>query len=745
MDLKLSTEQQLIVTTLKKNNVICDSVAGSGKTTTILHIADSFKNKNILLITYNARLKIETRQKVILYKISNLEVHSYHSFCVKYYSPMCFNDTSITHVINNNKEPLQQFSYDIIVIDEVQDMTPLYYELVCKICYNNVKIPKLCITGDKYQSIYNFNLADERYLTFADQLFKFNNLNWITLKLSISFRLPNTIANFINNCIINEERIKSVKKSEHKPRYIVCNTFIKKNSFIRNAYNNRYDDDTTVYEEVLYYLSLGYNPDDIFILAPTVKSNNCPAKILANKISLENKKIQIFMPTNDTDKIDKDNLKDKLVFLSFHQSKGLERKVCMVYGIDSSYFTVFKPDVIDTICPNEIYVALTRSTERLSIFHNNTCNFLPFLNNTVLKNYVELIGFIDVKESKSSTKRQLQISQLTDYTPSKIIELCMTNVKSNTIAINDFTKMYNLNDKTIKGDNKFISIPTSIKCNNTCENVEDIISLAIFEYYRYKKQNNNFILKELNSFINKNKTRIFKKINLFGIEEFVEKINTCDEIIFSDFLKLCNIYISLKKNSLFRINQISEYDWVSEKNLLECFNRLSLIDIDDKNIYKFEIKKINCLQKSIDDYNNNIRLFNTNKINSIISLLNYNNNNNNIIDEIDVKINTLELKLSGSIDKINSNYIMKIIFSKNIDFIHIIHVLIEKYIYELTKKKQIKCYIFNVLSNIIIELSCDNIPEIYNLLILNKFIGFKQLTYKTFTTDNLKIFDQFYN
>ena len=57
---------------------------GSGKTTTVLHLAKaSTLNEQILLLTYNARLKIETREKAVHFSLHNLEVHSYHSFGVK--------------------------------------------------------------------------------------------------------------------------------------------------------------------------------------------------------------------------------------------------------------------------------------------------------------------------------------------------------------------------------------------------------------------------------------------------------------------------------------------------------------------------------------------------------------------------------------------------------------------------------------------------------------------------------------
>ena len=54
----ISKNQIQIVENLKQNNnIIVESVAGSGKTTTILHCATLLYNIKILLLTYNAKLK----------------------------------------------------------------------------------------------------------------------------------------------------------------------------------------------------------------------------------------------------------------------------------------------------------------------------------------------------------------------------------------------------------------------------------------------------------------------------------------------------------------------------------------------------------------------------------------------------------------------------------------------------------------------------------------------------------------
>jgi superfamily I DNA/RNA helicase len=106
---KASDEQLNIINAIKTYNVKVNSVAGSGKTTTVLHMAKQYKDESILLLTYNARLKMETRKKKDNLGLRNLEVHSYHSFCVSNYDNRCYKDAAIINLLKDNKKPLKKF------------------------------------------------------------------------------------------------------------------------------------------------------------------------------------------------------------------------------------------------------------------------------------------------------------------------------------------------------------------------------------------------------------------------------------------------------------------------------------------------------------------------------------------------------------------------------------------------------------------------------------------------------------
>jgi len=203
-----SEEQSVIVSTLLSNsNVLVNAVAGSGKTTTVGFIGQACPEANILLLTYNRKLKQETKARLKAYKISNIQVHNYHSFCFNYWDVLGSTDQIIYDVLDLSSELNPIFSYDLIIIDEVQDMTKLYYLLVAHIIKYSKFVPKFCILGDPNQTIYDFNGADSRYLTMAPNLFNWNRLPWAKCKLSTSYRLTPRLTDFVNNVVLQQDLI----------------------------------------------------------------------------------------------------------------------------------------------------------------------------------------------------------------------------------------------------------------------------------------------------------------------------------------------------------------------------------------------------------------------------------------------------------------------------------------------------------------------------------------------------------
>src|SRR5581483_9773927 len=191
---KPSAEQQLVIDDLVAGkNVIVNSAAGSGKTTCILQACMNLdKKEHILILAYNARLRKETEARVgkMPPEVGNkIEVHTYHSFARKYFGVMDHTDGGI-HSSLAMESPLEPILIDLLVLDEQQDMIPLYHEFISRVLAHNLlgKEVQLCLFGDVYQTIYGFKGADSRFLTHANILYgRYSNRAWGSRRLLQSF------------------------------------------------------------------------------------------------------------------------------------------------------------------------------------------------------------------------------------------------------------------------------------------------------------------------------------------------------------------------------------------------------------------------------------------------------------------------------------------------------------------------------------------------------------------------------
>ena len=559
LSLTPSPEQQDIISSCATHNLIIDSVAGSGKTTTNMFIACSNPEANILLLTYNAKLKMETRARAVMLSIKNLEIHSYHSFCVKYYNHLAYTDAGITKILTgaSKSPPVKPFKYNIIMIDEAQDMSPKYFGLCCKIWHDNANpTTRLIISGDVNQCIFRFNGADSRFISLADQAFgPFRpDRPWKTQRLATSFRCPIELTTFINKCVLKSDRMTGSRSIGHKPRYIVCDTF---------GYNK-----SRTLAEVQYYLSAGYSVDEIFIIAPSIKSGDgsSPVRRLANELST--KGIPIFVPVSDEDKLAEDVCAGKLVFASFHQVKGLERRVVIMFNFDASYFKYYNRDADQKICSNELYVALTRAKERISLFHHVGNEPLPFLDLMSYK-FVHYEGR-ELWSSASSGPPK----------PDKVQEISVTwlvqHLQESVVA----RALEYLSITPVRTKNTLIKLKTKTKqSGNLVESVAELNGLVIPAIY------------ELKTFGRMEMLDLIRDTTDFAILNSKSGVNL--ESIPS-LLEMANIWNSQKTGYIFKTKQITKYDWLGQKELDACLARLDTLGLSsDPAIAMFEHRLFN--------------------------------------------------------------------------------------------------------------------------------------------------------
>jgi superfamily I DNA/RNA helicase len=577
-----SQEQQRILDKLKDSNLVVDSVAGSGKTTTNLHVATTYPELNILLLTYNAKLKLETREKASRLKLRNLEVHSYHSFVVKHYDPTSFTDARLREFLKEKLAPKAPFKYELIILDEAQDITPLYFELVCKLYQDNQhRGARLCVVGDRFQSIYDFQQADERMIQFAPQIFNFNGLKWEKHKLSESFRVSSNTALFINNCLLGQERILSKKSIQGYPRYIVCDCF-----------GEKMGTGDRPHREVEYYLKQGYDYEDFFILAPSIRSQNSPVRQLANKLS--DAKLPVFVPFSDEERLDEDVVRGKIVFSTFHQVKGLERKVVMIFNFDNSYFQFYKKGSNPTVCPNEIYVAVTRSLERLSVFHHYQNDFLPFLDRSLLSLHcqVEHHCRLKVKPSFRSKNIDTPVTDLIRHLPSAVLA-----------ESQDYFLTTSLRESS-----QLLNIPTKVKQKFGYENVSDITGTAIPAYFEHRLKKTMSIYQPSVISYQKDPEETVTCLLDFGSPERVDKRPSyslkrleqlnLESITPEQLLEIATHWNAYTSGYVFKVNQIDRYDWLSQKGLDACVKRMSSLNITSKARFERRMELENCAELS---------------------------------------------------------------------------------------------------------------------------------------------------
>jgi hypothetical protein len=570
---EMSKEQTAIYEEIKKgNNVIVDAIAGSGKSTCILSIAIKLENTQILQMTYNSMLRHEIKEKTVALGITNIQIHTFHSLAVKYYMPTAYSDTQLRLIILNKIKPFVPIPmFHILVIDEAQDMTFLYFQFMCKLCKDmreqtsKIKI-QLFVLGDYMQGLYEFKGSDTRFLTFADKIWEtvpiLKTPHFVKCSLKISYRITHSISNFVNDIMLGNSRLSACKTGGPV-------VYFKRNPKTSEKY---------VVFTILSLLEQGYSPSDFFIIGSSVKGSKSVIRQMENVLVEHN--IPCHVPMNEADKIDERVINGKVVFSTFHSVKGRQRKFVFIIGFDNNYFEYYARTMDPFVCPNTLYVGCTRASQQLYVFEsdqNATDKPLPFLkishSEMKKRDYIDFKGiprnlFYDKKEpvgivEKKRVKHVMSVSDMIKFIPESIIE------EISPIVDRIFIKCSHKDDETI------IEIPTVFKTKRGFhEDVSDLNGIVIPLMYFDNLMNKGCILREL---INQ-KLMDTKPTELLFLKNKNAKLPlVCSTI--SDYLYLTNVYVAIQEHLYFKINQIDadEYIWLDETIIDECFGRMDRV------------------------------------------------------------------------------------------------------------------------------------------------------------------------
>ena len=584
-----SQEQQQIIDYVKDDfNIRVEAVAGSGKSTTVLSLANQCPSKEILQLTYNSSLRLEIKEKVETLNINNIKIHTFHSLAVKYYSRQAHTDTGIRHILLYKLTLLQPIpKIDILVIDENQDFTELYFQFVLKFLLDYAKPIQIICLGDPRQCIYEFKGADPRFLTMADEIwspfFYLKTNKFVKCNLRTSYRITNQMGFFVNKALIGDNLMLTCRDGDPV-------------TYIRN---NRKNVENILIFNIKNIITNGIKPDDIFILAASIKGINSYIRKLENRLVEHN--IPCHVPIFETEKLDERVIDGKIVFSTFHSVKGRQRPFVFILGFDNNYFIQYARTLPKNECPNTLYVGCTRAIKHLFLIEYDerpTDRPLEFLKmghrDLVNCSFVDFKGF-PRKIFHNSDPTQDNIKSLIEKrfeTPTKMVQFIpdfvLNEISPIIDKIFDFSQVYTTN----------IEIPSVIQTNYGYEDVSDLNGIAIPSFF-YEKISKNNILKSLidQSILEmRPNEHFFLKNTIKNIPETFNSIN--------DYLYLSNIYKSIQERLYFKLKQINsnEYNWIDNDLLNQCIERLEKMIVENNEyIPSFEKTLIHNSNESLHE------------------------------------------------------------------------------------------------------------------------------------------------
>lgn len=512
--------------------------AGSGKTSTMYAIAEYYKETPILLLTYSSKLKAECREKVVEKGITNLKIHSFHSFNTAVYKSTDFTDIGIMSTVDQDISPELKYNFDIIFVDEAQDLTPLLLSFVSKIIKNNYnKNSSLLLVGDPNQNLFAYNGSTSEFLINPEAYWTCKEYRWYHMNLSYSFRVPQHITDFLcDGCGMDSTKVRSFNKGTGYVKYSVLDLYSGYSILIE-----------------LESLLDKYEPGEIFILSASVSS----AAIirLENLISTElatRRDVPLFIVSQDT-LPDKKVTENKLVISSIHGSKGLERSACLIIDPNKDFGAAS-----DKLRP-EYYVSYTRSIETLVICQHFTNEIPSYVN----RQWLEMSGTLfKHKEIKVGTGLK---------SPKKLTK-CITNVLKNVSSEQIFQAMELIDIKILRNaDKEPIYLETFTKGKFGYECVSSINGLAIPGWFEYLKTGSSY---------------------LFNGESIQ---NPSVQMM----LRAATLKISQDTQFMYLARQIDRYNWIKQTLMQECMKKFDLLELSNDLTFEMSLK-FDTLYGSID-------------------------------------------------------------------------------------------------------------------------------------------------
>lgn len=366
----LDIAQEKFAKRIPHGHYMVSGVPGSGKTVILLSRAIFLVKENpdwnVQIVTYNRSLSrnLESRLES-LYPDLDLMGINYENITISTFSKLALEVANIitspqdadndwwTYELPQKALEKARPKFDAVLIDEYQDFYDEWIKLCLVLCkkhkYNNrEESENFFLAGDRLQSIYN--PKDHTWKSLGIKVHGGNR----SILLKHSYRSGTSHMELALDFLTGDSKLKKEVEKFYEGCEGICNKTESDDQII--FIEGGYEVINNVLEQLIY--KEGYKPREILILARTHKETN-------DLYAALNKKLK------DECKATKDVCENKCTITTYHSSKGLESKICIlmnVCNLPNKLSTKFSKEIEER---KLLYVGITRASHRLYIHATN--------------------------------------------------------------------------------------------------------------------------------------------------------------------------------------------------------------------------------------------------------------------------------------------------------------------------------------------------------------------------------------